>query len=95
MREKNLHRNVKLLITKSARRSILNKNSLFFFANSHPIDVEFGAHNHEYSLFTLICQKFINIRMKHYEKQYNMCEVFKNHSSLRHKLTKVILFKNL
>jgi len=31
IREKNLHRNVKLLITESASRSILNKNNLFFF----------------------------------------------------------------
>jgi len=49
IREKNLHRNVKLLITESARRSILNKiSSFFFFANSHPIDVEFGAHSHDF-----------------------------------------------
>lgn len=95
IREKNLQRNVKLLIIEITRRSILNK-STFFFMNSHPTDVElyFCAHSHEYSLFKLICQKFINIRMRHYEKQFNIDEVFKNHS-LRPKFTKLILFKNV
>lgn len=68
---------------------------LVFFSISHSTDVEFGAPSHEHSLFKLIRPKCINIRMRHYEKQFNIHEVFKNHSLLRHKLTKVVLSKNV
>lgn len=73
----------------------MDKSNLFYFLNSHPTDINFGALSHEYLLFTLICQKYINIRMRHNEKQFNLHEVFKNFSSFRQKLTKVILFKNV
>jgi len=33
--------------------------------------------------------------MSHYEKQYKMREVFKNQTSVRQKLTKIILFINM
>jgi len=33
--------------------------------------------------------------MPHYEKQYNMEEVFKNRTSVGQKLTKIILFNNM
>jgi len=33
--------------------------------------------------------------MRHYQKEYNIREVQKNKSSLRVKLSKLVLFKNL
>jgi len=33
--------------------------------------------------------------MPHYEKQYNMKGVFKNRTSVRQKLIKIILFNNM
>lgn len=96
IKEKNLHKNIKFLIIESTRKSILNKSTTFFFANTHSLtNIDFGAPSHEYSLFTLICEQFINIRLRHYEKQFNIQSLFKNRSSLRQKLTKVILFNNI
>jgi len=53
-----------------------------FFPNSHPINVDLGSPSHEYSLFTAINNSYINIRMRHYAKEINSREVFKNKSSL-------------
>jgi len=96
IKEKILHTNIKFLIIESTKKSILNKSTTFFFANTHPLtNLDFGAPSHEYSLFTLICEKFINIRLRYYEKQFNIQNVFKNSYSLRQKLTKIILFNNI
>jgi len=95
LNEQKHHNRSKLLIIESARKSILNKSKNLYFPNSHSTNVDFGSPGHEYNLFTLICQKFINIRMPHYEKHYNMKEVFKNRISVRQKLTKIILFYNM
>lgn len=78
IKEQKLYAKSKLLIIESAKKNILNKNTNFFSLNSHSTTVDFGSPIHEYSLFTLICQKCINIRMLHYEKRFNMREVFKN-----------------
>jgi len=91
---KKLHNNVKQNIVMLAKTNILNK-SIFFFPNSHPINVDIGSPSHEYSLFTALSQSFVNIRMRHYAKEINSKQVFKNKSSLRQKLTKLILFNNV
>lgn len=87
--------NVKLNVIEYARRSILSKNKLFFFPGTHPINVDLGTPSHEYVLFKLISESFVNIRMRHFEKEFNISRVLKNKSSLRTKLSKLILFKNL
>uniref|UniRef100_A0A2S2NIA2 THAP domain-containing protein 9 n=2 Tax=Schizaphis graminum TaxID=13262 RepID=A0A2S2NIA2_SCHGA len=92
---KKLHNNVKQNIVMLAKKNILNKSTLFFFPNSHPITVDIGSPSHEYSLFTALSQSFVNIRMRHYAKEINSKQVFKNKSSLRQKLTKLILFNNI
>ncbi|KAE9544529.1 hypothetical protein AGLY_000070 [Aphis glycines] len=68
---KKLHNNVKQNIVMLAKTNILNKSTLFFFPNSHPINVDIGFPSHEYSLFTAISQSFVNIRMRHYAKEIN------------------------
>jgi len=93
--KKILHKNVKQSIIMLTKKNILNKNSLFFSPNSHPVNVDLGSPTHEYSLFTAISNSYINIRMRHYAKEINSREVFKNKSSLRQKFTKLILFNNL
>lgn len=93
--QKKLHSNVKNNIFMLARKNILNKSNLFFFPNTHPINVDLGSPSHEHSLFSVLGDSYINIRMRHYAKEVNTKEVFKNKSSLRQKLTKLILFQNL
>jgi len=93
--KKKLHKNVKQSVIMLTKKNILNKNSLLFFPNSHPINVDLGSPSHEYSLFTAISNSYINIRMRYYAKEINSKEVFKNKSSLRQKFTKLILFNNL
>ncbi|KAF0715996.1 THAP domain-containing protein 1-like isoform X5, partial [Aphis craccivora] len=89
VKEKELHKNVSLNIFECAKKSILAKNNNFFFTGFHPINVDLGAPSHEYTLFKAISKKFINIRMRHYQKEYNIREVQKNKSSLRVKLSKL------
>lgn len=95
VKEKALHKNVSLNIFDCAKRSILTKSKNLFFNGFHPINVDLGTPSHEYTLFKAICKHFINIRMRHYQKEYNICEIQKNKSSLRVKLSKLVLFKNL
>ncbi|CAI6377434.1 unnamed protein product [Macrosiphum euphorbiae] len=93
--QKKLHTNVKTNILMLARKNILNKSNLFFFPNTHPINVELGSPSHEHKLFSALSESYINIRMRHYAKEVNAKEVLKNKSSLRQKLTKLILFQNV
>lgn len=95
VQEKQLHKNVEYDVIECARKSIQLKNHSLFFHDSHPINVELGSPSHEYVLFKLICKTFIKIRMRHYQREYNLREVFNNNSTLRKKLSKIILFKNL
>jgi len=95
VKEKALHKNVSLNIFECAKKSILVKGKNFFFTGFHPINVDLGTPSHEYTSFKTICKHFINIRMRHYQKEYNIREVQKNKSSLRVKLSKLVLFKNL
>ncbi|KAL4112116.1 hypothetical protein QTP88_015964 [Uroleucon formosanum] len=41
--QKKLHANVKTNILMLARKNILNKSNLFFFPNTHPINIELGS----------------------------------------------------
>ncbi|KAL4082634.1 hypothetical protein QTP88_029695 [Uroleucon formosanum] len=93
--QKKLHANVKTNILMLARKNILNKSNLFFFPNTHPINIELGSPSHEHKLFSVLSDSYINIRMRHYAKEVNAKEVLKNKSSLRQKLTKLILFQNV
>jgi len=93
--QKKLHANVKTNIVMLARKNILNKSNLFFFPNTHPINIELGSPSHEHKLFSVLSDSYINIRMRHYAKEVNAKEVLKNKSSLRQKLTKLILFQNV
>jgi len=90
-----INKKVKQNIVMLAKTNILNKSTLFFSINSHPVNVDIGSSSHKYNLFTELSQSFVNIGMRHYTKEINSKQVFKNKSSLRQKLTKLILFNNV
>ncbi|KAE9523184.1 hypothetical protein AGLY_016417 [Aphis glycines] len=72
---KKLHNNVKQNIVMLTKTNILNKSTLFFSPNSHPVNVDIGSPSHEYSLFTALSQSFVNIRMRHYAKEINSKQI--------------------
>lgn len=59
------------------------------------LNVDLGAPSHVYVLFKLISKIFNKIRMHHYQKEYNFQEVLINKSSIKKKLSKIYVFKNL
>lgn len=93
--ENSSYRHVSLHVTECARKSIMRKSTLFFFPNTHPINVEFGATSHEYNLFKVIAQSYIRIRTRHYERETNISQILRNKCSIRNKMTKLILFNNV
>jgi hypothetical protein len=78
-----------------ARKNTLNKSNLFFFPNTHPINVYLGSSSHEHNLFFAFSDSYINIRTRYYAKKVKAKEVFKNKSSLVQTFIKLILFQNL
>jgi hypothetical protein len=69
--QKKLHANVKTHILMLAMKNILNKSNLFFFPNTHSINVDLGSPSHEHNLFFALSDSYINIRMRHYAKEVN------------------------
>lgn len=64
------------------KKSILAKSNNLFFTGFYPINVDLFAFSHEYTLFNAISIKFIDIRMRHYQKEYNICELKKKNNKI-------------
>jgi len=46
------------------------------------INVDLGAPTREFLLFKAVSTTFINIRMKHYQKEFKICGALKNKASV-------------
>lgn len=84
----NLHTKLKMIVVK-----YLYNEALKF---SHPIENEHGCEDlHESQLVDLIISKYITLRLNSYSSQLTIREAHANQASVRSKLTKLILFKNV
>ena len=64
-------------------------------STNHFIQNTFGTEcGHMPSLMKVVSQKYLNLSLKTYGKQYTEMVVHKNSPSLCHELTKTILFRN-
>ena len=76
---------------------VLQQLGLDIFARSsgHFFDHTIGEEcDHLSSLLRLITKKYISLRMKTYGKQFTEMVVHRNNPSIRHELTRTILFRN-
>ena len=87
--EKNINLKIQYAILKQLGPNIFNSSSTHFF--EHTIGEEC---NHLTSLVKLVTQKYLSLRLKTYGKRYTEMVVHQNEPSLRHELTKTILFRN-
>ena len=69
--------------------------SVFTDSLSHYFDHTLGAEcDHLSSLLKLVTQKYLTLRLKTYGKRFTEMIAHKNDPSIRHHLTKTILFRN-
>ena len=69
--------------------AVFDQSQEHFFDHSLSIEVD-----HLTTLLRLVTEKYVLLRLKTYSKRLTELMVHKNEPSLRHRLTKTILFKN-
>ena len=71
----------------------LRKLFPWFSKHAHEIDPVFED-DHLTQVVKKICEKYLPLRMQTYAKHYTRQIVMKNTPSLRHRMNKLVLFKN-
>ena len=88
-REKNLDLKIQYAVLEQLGHDIFTDSPAHLFAHSVGVECD-----HLSSLLKLVTQKYLSLRIKTYGKRFSQMVVHKNQPSLRHELTKTILFRN-
>ena len=88
-REKNLDLNIQYVVLEQLGHDIFTDSPAHLFAQSVGVECD-----HLCSLLKVVTQKNLSLRIKTYRKWFSQMVVHKNQPSLRHELTKTILFRN-
>ena len=89
--EKNLELKIQYGVLQQLGPDIFARSS----ASGHFYDHTIGEEcDHLSSLLRFVVKKYVNLRMKTYGKRFKEIVVHKNNPSIRHELTRTILFRN-
>ena len=88
-REKNLDLKISCAVLELLGLNIFTDSTAHLFAHSVSVECD-----HLSSILKLVTQKYLSLRIKPYGKKFSQMVIHKNQPSLRHKLTKTILFRN-
>ena len=87
--DKNLSAAIQSAVVEQFGSAVFDQSQEHFFDHSLSIEAD-----HLTTLLRLVTEKYVLLRLKTYSKRFTEMVVHKNEPSLRHRLTKTILFKN-
>ena len=87
--DKNLSAAIQSVVVEQLGSAVFHQSQEHFFDHSLSTEAD-----HLTTLLRLVTEKYVLLRLKTYSKRFTEMVVHKNEPSLRHRLTKTILFKN-